>query len=203
MAENSHSDPDSINEVLDAVLEQTDGHEDAVIKDVLEAFDGRSYGPLLMVPALVLITPIGAIPAVPTVMGVYTVFIAAQAAFNKTHPWLPGAVVRRGVKRDQLEESFEHIRPWVRWFDRFTAQRLTALVNPPFEQVMAVICILVACTIPPLEFIPFAGAIAGTALGCFALAFLARDGLFALIGMAAAIGCGAFVWFGIGGVMSG
>jgi len=200
MPDNSHANPTSIDEVLDAVLEQTDGHEDAVIKDVLEAFDGRSYGPLLMVPALVVITPIGAIPAVPTMMGLFTIFVAAQAVFNKKHPWVPNVITQRGVKRDQLEESFEHIRPWARWFDKFTGTRLTFMTDPPMQQVMALLCVAVACTFPPLEFIPFAGAVAGLAIGCFAVAFTARDGVFALIGVAATLGCAAFVWYAVGSV---
>jgi hypothetical protein len=203
MPDNSHSDPSSVNEVLDAVIEQTEGKEDATIKDVLEAFDGRAYGPLLMIPALVVITPIGAIPAVPTMMGLFTIFVAAQAVFNKSHPWVPGFITARGVERDTLEDSFENMRGWAKWFDKLTKRRMTWLVDPPGEQVMAALCVLVACTLPPLEFIPFAGAAAGLAIGCFAIGFLARDGLFALFGILATIGCGGFVWFAIGKVFGG
>jgi hypothetical protein len=49
--------------------------------------------------------------------------------------------------------------------------------------VIALVCILVAATMPPLELIPFAATAAGAALTAFGLSLIAHDGVMVLIAL--------------------
>ncbi len=56
----SSKEPESVEEVI-GELDELASKSDAVrIRDVLDDFGGRSFGPFLLLPALLEITPIGA-----------------------------------------------------------------------------------------------------------------------------------------------
>jgi hypothetical protein len=49
---------------------------------------------------------------------------------------------------------------------------------------IAVLCIVIAVTMPPLEVVPFANSTAGGALMAFGLALIAHDGVLVVIALA-------------------
>ncbi len=49
---------------------------------------------------------------------------------------------------------------------------------------IAILCIVIAATMPPLEVVPFAATSAGAALAVFGLALIANDGLVAVLAIA-------------------
>ncbi len=62
------NNPESVGDILDQ-LDQLASEEDRVtLGDAIEAFGNRSYGPFLLVPALIEVSPIGGIPGLPTVL---------------------------------------------------------------------------------------------------------------------------------------
>jgi hypothetical protein len=54
--------------------------------------------------------------------------------------------------------------------------------------VAAGLCVLVALTIPPLEVVPFAGAVPWVAIAAFGLALIVNDGILAMIALGFSIG---------------
>lgn len=148
---------------------------------VMERLGARSFGPLLLVPGLIGVSPIGAIPGLPAVMAAIAFLVAAQILIGMDHAWLPGALLRRSMPGKRLQQACSAISPYVRFVDRFLWPRLTFLTRGPFLFVMALLCLVVAAVTPIIELVPFAGIVPNAAIVAFGLALTAHDGVWALI----------------------
>ena len=192
------TDPDRLAD-LEALLdemrraaESSDGK--VTVGELLDRIGRRSFGALLLFPSLIAFTPLGGIPVLPTVMASMVVVIAAQLVVGLEHFWLPEVLLCRSLEAKKLCTSAEYLQRPARWVDRMIRPRLTRLTKEPFVHLAAVICILVALTVPPLEVVPFAGTVAWIAIGLFGLALIAHDGLLALIAFAFSLGAGWVVY---------
>ncbi len=186
-----------LEDVLDALRGEADRQDDGTLSvgEVLDAFEHRPAGTLLLVPALVMVSPLGAIPLVPTATALVVFFVAVQLLFARTTPWLPGVLRRRGVSPERVRKAIDKSRPVARFVDRFIRPRLTALVGPLGRRVIALVCVLLSLLTPPLELVPFAVFLPGTAILLLSLALVGQDGLLAAIGLTlAAAGLVAAVW---------
>ncbi|WP_210270032.1 exopolysaccharide biosynthesis protein [Aureimonas mangrovi] len=186
-----------MSDILDELKKAADRGESVSLGDVTEAFGSRSYGPFLMLPALLEISPIGGIPGVPTVLAAIVVLFAGQMAFGREHLWLPGWIEKRAVSSQRVRKAADKVRPIGDWMDRWFHGRLPMLTSRPFELGAAIACILLALTVPPLEFLPFASTAPMAAIAAFGLALLVRDGLLMIVayGMTVmAIGAGIGLW---------
>jgi len=192
------SEPSTLEDVLDAVLASTDGASDVEVGDVVETFSVRLFAPLLVVLGAIVVTPIGGIPFVPTTTGLLLILVASQRAIGRRQPWLPRRVLEREVERSRLERSFERLRPWARRVDRFVKPRLRALTEGAMGSLNAVAVVALACTMPPLELVPFATAAPGAAVLLFGLSMVSHDGAFALAGWVLAAGVGVLVYTALG-----
>ena len=80
---------------MDDLLDKTTGK--ASVGDVVNKFESRGFGPLLLLPALIALLPTGAIPGVPSICGVTLCIICLQMAFGDEHPWLPAVLKNRSL----------------------------------------------------------------------------------------------------------
>ncbi len=197
-------DPKSIGDILDKLNELADAGEQVSLGEALEAFGSRSYGPFLLVPALIEMSPIGGIPGLPTVLAAIIILFAVQMVWGREHLWLPGFLKNRSVKSDKVKKATDKLRGTASFFDRWFHGRLPALTQGPFIRVAAVGSILLALTVPPLELFPFASTAPMAAIAAFGLALLVRDGVLMMIacllaGVAAAVGVGMWGSGGSGG----
>lgn len=185
------NDPEGLEDVVDT-LETTakeDDDEQVTVREALAAFEGRTFGPLLILPALLtLVPPLGMIPFVPTTMGTIILLVASQYLVGRKHPWVPDFIGERSVKQKRVTDTTEKSRPWAKWVDGFLGQRLQFLVEGPMERVIAGICVLLALTMPPSELIPGLAAVPAAAVLFLGLAVTARDGLLGLIGLTISAG---------------
>lgn len=170
------------------------------IHDIRDAMGERSYGPFLAIPALVEISPIGGIPGVPTLIALIVAIFAAQLAFGRKHLWLPGFLDNRKIGGDRLKKGMDWIHKPAGWIDRLLRPRLKAVAGGTGLRVVAVLCIILCCTVPPLELLPFASSIPMGAIALMGLGLMARDGVVILI--AAILSLGSF-WFIFTAVGSG
>ncbi len=175
--------PRELADVVDDLKEKSEDDGQMSAQDALDEFAGRLFGPLLVVPGLVTLSPLGVIPLVPTTMGVWVVLVAGQKLAGRKHPWLPGIIADRSVDAEKFRDSMEKFRPWAEWIDKFTKPRYKWLVQGAGKYVLAALCILLALTLPPLEFLPWACMAPGGAILLIGLAITAHDGLLALIGV--------------------
>jgi hypothetical protein len=92
-------------------------------------------------------------------------------------------VLRRSVSRKRFEKALRWVRRPARAIDRLLRPRLTFLTDTIGAYAIAVLCVLIASAMPPMELVPFAATIAGAALTAFGLALIARDGVVALLAL--------------------
>ena len=179
--------------ILDELAEVARERDRVRVGTLVEAFGQRGSGALLLVPALIEISPVGGIPGVPTVLALVVLLFAVQIVMGREHMWLPGFIERRSVDGDGLRKATGKLRPVAGKLDAWFHGRLERLVERPFTQVAAAWCALLACTVPPLEIVPFASTLPMAAIALFGLALLVRDGALMLAAIAVSI---ATVWAG-------
>lgn len=173
----------SLGDVLDRLeLAQKDG-EVVRIEALLEAMGRRSFGPMLLVPGLLVLSPISGIPGVPTLSGAIVFLIAIQLLIGRKYFWLPGWILNRAISYKLFKRSLAVMRPIARVVDKVLRQRLVWIAESAGVHVVAAACVLVAVTMPPLELVPFAATAAGVAITAFGLALIGRDGVLGIVAL--------------------
>jgi hypothetical protein len=184
----------SVADILDKLRDLAEQHDRVTIGATLEAMGKRSFGPFLLLPALIDISPIGSIPGLPTLLGLMIAIIAVQLLIGRDHLWLPGFITRRSRKSEDVRKAADKLNPLAKRLDRWFHGRLPRFTSKPFQRIAAVIILVLVLTVPPLELLPLATTLPMAAIAAFGLALLVHDGLLMLIAVVmsiAAIGVGA------------
>ncbi|EJE49379.1 putative ABC-type transport system, permease component [Acidovorax sp. CF316] len=181
--------PDTLGEILDEFDALAQSHGRVAVADLVDAVGPRSYGPFLLVPALIEISPLGGIPGVPTALAVVVVLFAAQMLSGRKRLWMPAWVARRDVAAARMKRLVAGARPMATRLDRWFHGRLRWLTSGLGMRLAALACIALACMVPPLELFPFASSVPMGAIALIGLALLVRDG--ALMIVASLLVCGA------------
>jgi hypothetical protein len=84
--------------------------EKVSFESLLFGFGQRSFGPLLLAPALIALLPSGAIPGLSLVTGAIILLIAAQFLFGRRSPWLLRPVLDFRFSADSLEKALAKAR---------------------------------------------------------------------------------------------
>ena len=172
----SHPEVESVEKVLGELDELAATHDEVCIGDVLDDFGERSFGPFIMLPALMEISPIGGIPGVPSFLALIIAITALQLLLGKDHIWMPDFIQRRAVKGKTLHKAVRKMRGIAHWMDQHSEGRLEALTEGVWLRVMAVVVLLLCLAVPPLEFLPFASSLPMLANAILGLAQTVRDG---------------------------
>lgn len=166
-------------------LEEVAGGDRVPLGDLVEACGVASFVPALLVPALLVVSPLSGIPLFSSLCGITIVLISAQMLWRRDHLSLPGFVTRRTIDGDKLRGVFERLRRIANFLDRNTRyNRLHAFVGRGGRLVPQALCVVAGALMPVLEIVPFSSSILGTAVLCFAVGMLTRDGLFVVLGIA-------------------
>lgn len=177
------SDPDSMKSVIDKMAEA--GHGDMIaIGDLVDEMGQGAFGAMMLVPALIAVTPASGIPGLTTTCGLIIALAAAQRVLRREALWLPGFLRNRSIARTKVEKGHQWLATPAGWIDKLTGKRLSFLVKPPFDIVPSMICLATGLIMPILEFIPFSGSVAAGAVALFALAFVTEDGVLAVLATA-------------------
>ncbi len=152
--------------------------------DVLEAFGTAGVAPVLAVPALLVMSPLSGIPLFSSFCGIVMIVIALQGMLGRTELWLPGFIRNRSLPEKRTHDAAKTLRRVAGWLDRATRQRFSFLVRDPLSRLLYLCCALFAAAIPFLELVPLSSSIVGTGVALISIGILARDGLFAFIGLA-------------------
>lgn len=178
-----------LNSLLDRVEQLTYINGEVCLEDIIKVVGTRWFGPLLMVPGLVMLVPgVGDIPGVSVLMGLVVLLLSVQAIVDRSRVWLPRWLARRNVSERNVRRAIKWVRRPAAFIDRHTRRRMTWAVKHSSIYVIAATCIMIAAMTPILELIPGSGALAGAALTNFGLALLAHDGLIALLAISCSVG---------------
>ena len=190
-------EPHSMGDVLGELDELAANHDEVRVADVLDDFGARSFGPFIMIPAVLEITPVGGIPGVPTVLALFIALIAVQLLIGRDHVWMPKFVQRRAVGSKKLHKAVGKLKGMANFLDRHSKGRLEGLTKGTAIKLVAAVIIALCCTVPPLEFLPFASTIPMLAIAVLGLALTVRDGALLLgsllfAGLATALGLATY-----------
>jgi hypothetical protein len=174
--------PENLSGLL-GQLAELGGTKSISVRELLDALGRRSFAPLLLIVSLLGFTPFGVIPGVPTTLAAFVVLIAGQIAIGSTRVWLPGFMLDWCIDGGRLNKAATVLRPFARVVDVVIRPRFAALTEPPFAQLLGAACVLIAFTVPPLEFIPLIDIPLWAALVAFSLALFAHDGLLAALAL--------------------
>lgn len=180
----------NLSDVLDRVDAEAESDGHLSIEELLPVLGARSFGVLMLLPALFVISPLSAFVGFDSVMGVLIAAVAAQALFGKRHVWLPRFALRARVSRERVGKAVRAARPVARVLDRLSHPRLKRLAHAPFSRAVAFVCLAIGATMPPLEVVPFSNTGGAAVVVLFSLGLVVRDGVLVLLGFAACVALG-------------
>lgn len=179
--------PRNLTGVLEVLERRTRRRQRIDVDVLLDAFGGRLIGPLLVVPALLLISPLGAVPFLPAVLAIFILLVAAQQAIGGRRPWVPRWLARCSVDRRRLVDATQWLKPITRRVDRLIKPRMVLLVCGPMRLLLALAACVMALLVFPLAPIPFAVQLPAWGLVMLGLAMIAHDGALAALGLTLAL----------------
>jgi hypothetical protein len=199
--ENKVNMPDSkdfsgLGPLLDNVEEAAAEEGELSVSRFLEALGPRGFGPLMLIPALLVISPFSALVGFDSLMGALIAVVAVQMVIGRKHLWLPERVLAWRIGIEKLEKTIGWLRPVARRTDKVIRPRLRQLTRAPFSRMAAALCAVIGSTMPPLELVPFSNTAGAAIVALLSLGLTVRDGALiaaALVLLPAAIGGGAYL----------
>lgn len=173
----------AVRDIIDRLALLGDREDEVVLRDMMEAFGNASFVPAMMVPAILVVSPLSGIPGFSSLCGLTILLIATQMILPRRHLWLPSWLMRRRVNGDTLNNAMRRMERFADWIDSKTRDRLGALIDWPGQKVPQILAAVCGGAMPLLELVPFSSSILGTAVLCFSVAFLSRDGIFVVAGI--------------------
>ncbi len=170
---------------MEALLDQLAGAasgEAVSLRDILDAVGGTSFLPVLMVPALLVVSPLSGIPLFSSICGLTIAFVAAQMVLGRHHLWLPGFVTRKTFSGERARMAIARLGGLARWFDRNATGHGSWAMRKPIRKACEVACLACGLAMPFLEIVPFSSSVLGLSVLLFSVAMLARDALFMSMG---------------------
>lgn len=175
------TDSTSLSEVLSAIRKAAK-NESLSVRDVLMEIGDRSFATALLVPALILVSPVSGIPGTPTIGALIVILIVAQWIFGRDHLWLPGFIMERRVKSDRMRRALAWFDRPAAFIDRHTYPRFVMLTTGPLAVIPLLTVLAIAATWPLLELLPFVTTIGAFAVSLFAFGLMTKDGAYVVLG---------------------
>jgi hypothetical protein len=180
----NHPDtPSDLTGVLNCLEKVAPDQRQVSLEQVLEAVGGRSFGPLLLVPGLIVFSPLSGIPGIPSLMALMISLVTVQMLIGRHHIWLPRWLLTRRVRRSRLRKTLRWMKRPASWVDSLLKPRFAFLTRGPSLYIAALLCLALALIMPPLELIPFANTVSGAAICCLSISLITRDGVATLLSM--------------------
>lgn len=181
-----------VSTLLDRVEDLGADRDVLQVTDIVDALGRDAFGPALLLLGLLALSPLGDIPGAPTIMSIGIVIIAAEMALGRDTLWLPGLLARRSVKAKRLGQIVTPLRRALKLLGKVFRPRLTGLTEGAFARVIAIMCGVLALTLPPLEVVPFGATVPSSIITILAMGLVARDGVLVLSAFALIAGAAYF-----------
>lgn len=166
------------------------GAEEVSLDHLVEEVGRHSFVPVALVPLLILISPLSAVPGLSSLLGLTATLVLGQMLFGRRRLWLPGALRRRTISGDGLQRAARFLRPAADRVAPLFRPRLTLLTDPPLDRLPLALCTALCAVMPAMEFVPMSASILASASALFVVGLFMRDGLFVVLGFAV-LGAGA------------
>jgi len=173
--------------ILDRAREAAGG-EQVDLKDLVQAFGERAFGPVMILCSLFLMTPIGIIPGLPAAFGLIVIIFALQLLFRRKYPWMPEILRKVEISDAALEKTQQKVSPLLRKIDNVIHPRLPWVTSGPMQALTALLAIILSITLVPLGMVPFGVVAPAFIIGLLGLGITARDGILIIIGFVLSLG---------------
>ena len=168
--------------LLDALRDVADKSDRVTMRDVMARLGTSSFSAIILVPALVLVTPLSGIPTLPTIGAIVIALATVQWLAGRRHLWLPEALLVQSLDADRLRRGLAWLDRPARWIDGITRPRVTILTKPPLNRIPLVLILICVLFWPLLELLPLVTTAGAVVVALFAFGIMTRDGLFVLAG---------------------
>lgn len=185
--------PTGLMDLLDEVDSLAEGKDHPSLQTILRAFGPSGALPVMMIVALVVVSPLSGIPLLSSVAGLTIAGIALQLAAGRRSLWMPGWMQTRSVPRDRLTAAVTRLRPVARFLDRHSRPRLRFVTAPPASRGVLLLCAVSGLSMPFMEILPFTSSLLALAVTCLGFSLLTRDGLWAVLAAIPIAAAGAFL----------
>lgn len=177
-----------LQSILEHVELSMEGEPSVDLKTVVEGFGQRSFGPVMILCGLCMMTPLGAIPGLPAAFGLIVIVFAIQLLFRRPTPWMPEILRKVKIPADKLIFVRRKTQPILAKIDNVIRPRLLWATLGPMQVLAALMAIVVSATFVPLGAVPFGVVPSAFIVGLLGLGITARDGVVILFAMALGIG---------------
>lgn len=188
--------PRKLETLFDGLANCRNDAGDVSVGELLDRLAHRSYGPLLLLPALISVLPvIGALPGVTWTTSALCLLISLQFLFQRHRLWMPGFIRGLSVSRHSFCKGLSSAKPWLKKFDGITHKRFHLLLCPPAPILVALLCVVLSLAMFVFSVIPGGVVIPAAGIILLAIALTTHDGL--LLGLGILTGSGAIagaVW---------
>lgn len=163
---------------LDRVMAMHDD-DPVTLREIARIFG--SAGPLkvLLITALIAVSPLSGIPMVSAACGIVIALTAAQLLVQRERLWLPAFLARRAIAARRLKAGLARIAPMARWLEARMQPRWQPLIREPMRGALLAVCMMCGLIMPFMELIPFSASLLALTVSVIALALIVEDGVFA------------------------
>jgi len=181
------SDEKPLQAILDTASDAVDGAE-VDLKTLIQAYGDRAFGPVMILCALFLMTPLGAIPGLPAAFALIIIVFALQLLFRREHPWMPEILRKIKISEMKLKKARKFVSPVLDKIDNVIHPRLPWVTSGPMQALTALLAIILALTMAPLGIVPFGVVAPAFIIGLLGLGITARDGVLIIVGFVLSLG---------------
>lgn len=196
MDKNTNTQADTpLQSVLDQVEMSLDGSDSVDLKTVVESFGDRSFGPVMVLCGLCMMTPLGALPGIPPAFGLIVIVFALQLLFRRKTPWMPEILRRVKIPADKLLKVQAKVRPVLAKIDGIIRPRFQWAATGSMLILISVVAIIISLSFFPLGMVPFGVVAPAAIILLLGLGITARDGILTILGLSLSLGVFAGVGF--------
>ncbi|MFC3629419.1 exopolysaccharide biosynthesis protein [Paracoccus angustae] len=188
-----------LSEVLDQLEDAAHG-DSITVRQVVEKLGQKSFASLILIFALVAVSPASAIPGLTSMVAAIVFILMVQMIFGRDSVWLPDVIMRRELSAEKLRGGIGWLRKPIGFVERFLKERLTWLLHRPWLYLPQLLVLALTLFMPFMEVIPTSGSIAAAVIALFAAGLLTRDGGLVALSLVVLLAVPVAVWqFGFSG----
>jgi len=188
-----------LSEVLDQLEDAAHG-DSITVRQVVEKLGQKSFASLILIFALVAVSPASAIPGLTSMVAAIVFILMVQMIFGRDSVWLPDVIMRRELSAEKLRGGIGWLRKPIGFVERFLKERLTWLLHRPWLYLPQLLVLALTLFMPFMEVIPTSGSIAAAVIALFAGGLLTRDGGLVALSLVVLLAVPVAVWqFGFSG----
>lgn len=186
--------PPRASELLEDLLTSFEGDGTVSVQDVLNRFEGRAFGLLMLLLALPNCIP--NVPGLSTIFGILLLAPAIQLIIGSGSPWLPKRLRAMTIQRETLRTTIKSALPTLKKFEVLIKPRWEPLTERPVSIALGFMVLI--CALILMLPIPLGNWLPGMCIAAIALALLQRDGVLSVISIGFFIASFAILPLGIG-----